>query len=277
MAKKRAKIREDCGGRRPMNKSLFFFAAGVLAAAFFWTKTVFADERLLFASGQARSSFLELYTSDANANGNSAIEWMSTLKGKEFEGILWKKVVPIAFHVHSWDEPGQKDPFGRPENDQRLLAYKKKWGMNNVYCPTVAVNGVEWSGWSRQQPIPTETRVTGELVADGTKREGVFQVDFKPAKSLGAEKFTVHAAMVAFGLQSKPSEGRNRGKSLLHDFISLGHQTRDFHLNREGFLTSSVELARPKGLRIQKFAVIFWVTIKGDVLPIQATGGYLPN
>ncbi len=260
-----------------MKRSLSFFVMGGIVLVFFWAcKVVAAEEKIYFASGAVRNILVELFTSDVSPTGNPALEWMTGLMAKESDGTLWKKVVPIAMHVHAWDIPGQKDTFGRPEYDERLLAYKKKWSAGRVYCPTVVTNGADWSGWSRQQPFQPETEVVGEHIADGTEKEGLFKVSFKPAKGGGADGFTIHGALVAFGLRSKPSEGKNRGKSLQHDFISLIYRANDLLLVRGGELTSSIELARPKGVRIQRYAAVFWVTKKGDVVPLQATGGYLP-
>ena len=259
-----------------MKKRFILCGMSVLVAAFFISGVAIAvDERLIYKAGPLRNSLIELYTSDASPNGNPALEWMSSLKEKASEEILWKKVVPIALHAHVWDVSGYKDAFGRPAYDERLLAYKKKWNANNVYCPTMIVNGVEWSGWSRQQAVPPETKLAGTLLVDGTKREGYFEVSFEPDKLLRGQEFTAHAALVAFGLKSKPSDGKNRGKSLRHDFISMIYKTQDFRSSREG-LTTLVELSRPRGILVEKYAVVFWVTKKGDILPLQATGGYLP-
>lgn len=265
------------GGRKEMKKIPFLFVAGVLGVTFFWTNAALTDERIVFSSGTVQNTLLELYTSDANPNGNLALEWMSVLKNEQGpQSLLWKRVIPVAMHVRLWDVPGYADSFSRPEYDDRLLAHKKKWGASKVYCPTMVANGIEWSGWSKQQSVPLEGVATGELYVDGTKREGLYQVEFKPSKTLSVKELTVHTALIGFGLKSKPSEGKNRGKLLKHDFICMGSRTKDLVFQSNGILTASVELARPKGLSVQQYAIIFWVTKKNDPTPLQAAGGYLP-
>jgi len=261
-----------------MKKSAHVFTAVIFALFLFLAKTGLTDERIVFFSSTLQNTLLELYTSDANPNGNLAVEWMRDLKKEEAsQNVLWKRVIPIVMHVHLWDVPGYMDSFSLKEYDDRLLAYKKKWGAIKVYCPTMVVNGIEWAGWSKQQPIPLETVATGELYVDGTKRDGFYQVEFKPAKSLNVKEFTVHAALIAFGLKSKPSEGKNRGKLLQHDFICRIHRTQDLIPLSNGISSATMELARPKALSVQQYAVVFWVTKKGDPTPLQATGGYLPS
>src|SRR6266581_8918944 len=61
-----------------------------------------------FHSGETRTSFLELYTSEGCSSCPSAEAWLSRLKESS---RLWKDLVPVAFHVDSWDYLGWKDPF----------------------------------------------------------------------------------------------------------------------------------------------------------------------
>ena len=235
-----------------------------------------AKDEVVFKSGVSQNTFIELYTSDSNVNGNPVLEWMSDLKQKEASLGVWANVVAISMHVNLWDVPGYKDSFARKPFDERLLSFKKKWSARNVYCPTMIVNGVEWSGWSRGQPIPVQAeKKAGELVADGTKQEGAFEISFTPEGTLGEGPFTIHGTLVAFGLKSKPSEGKNRGKSLQHDFVVMLYRAQDLRLSYGKWITT-LELVRPKAMRAPKFAAVFWVTKKDDPQALQAVGGYLP-
>ncbi len=80
---------------------------------------------------------------------------------------------------------------------------------------------------------------------------------------------------MGFDLKSKPSEGDNRGKTLTHDFIALGYQEKPLK-HYYGVLTTDIELSPKKGVHAKDYAVVFWLTETGDILPIQTTGGYLP-
>jgi len=240
----------------------------------FFSAPAFAGERLVYKSGRAQNVFVELYTSDANPDCNEALRWMSSLNEGQYKSDLWWRFIPIAMHVHYWDVPGYRDTFARPTFDNFLLQYKRKWNSRYVFAPTVVVNGTEWGGWSRGQGIPeTLPKETGILKADGSKREGHYWVEFFPERTLTAEKWTVHAALLAFNLKSKPSEGDNRGKILAHDFVALSYRESPLKLYY-GTFSADIELAPTKGVRIEQYAVVFWVTETGDLLPVQATGGY---
>ena len=237
----------------------------------------YAKNDASFASERTRNTLVELYTSDASADCNPALQWMVSLRQNQKDAGLWEKVIPIAFHVPLWNIAGYKDAFGKKEFDSRILEYKKKWSVSNVYCPTMIVNGVEWSGWARSQPIPVPVdKNNGVLLADGSKKEDVYEITFKPSKEFEGETFIVYGAMVAFGLKTTPSEGKNRGKVLNQDFTCLLFRSKDFHLSY-GDWVSTLELSRPKGLRAQKLGVVFWVTRTNDVRPVQVVGGYLPT
>ena len=236
-----------------------------------------ASSPLIFQSGPLQNTTVHLFTSDGNANCNPAVEWLNARKEPGAHPELWRQVVPVAFHVKLWDIPGYKDAFARTEFDEMLLAYKKKWSAQKVYAPTVVVNGVEWSGWARSQDIPLEaSRRTGILAADGTKRENIFEVTFKPEPSFEAGDLELHGVLMAFGLQSRPTEGKNRGKALTHDFVPLVYKKTVFR-NSLGNLIASVDLPRTKGIRVQRYAAAFWITRVGDPLPLQATGNFLSS
>ena len=252
-------------------------AAFVLLAALIPAAPVFAgDERLYFKSERTQNTLVELYTSDLNAGCNAALEWMSSQEKNPPAG-LWKKFVPLAMHVSYWDVPGGRDGFAKKTFDDFLLSYKKLWKVSRVYAPTVVVNGTEWGGWSHGQDIPqAPPNDVGVLSADGRKREDHFLVEFIPSKKIEADGLTVHAALLGFGLASKPSEGENRGTALKHDFIVLSYMEQSFRLSY-GVLTTDLEISVKKALRAKKYAVVFWVTPGQDMRPIQATGGYLPS
>ena len=238
---------------------------------------MFADERLVYQSGRAQNLFVELYTSDANPDCNAALKWMSVLKSKDPKTVLWKQIVPVAFHVNYWDVPGYKDTFARPAFNDFLLRYRKKWNSRYAFAPSVVVNGTEWGGWSRGQEIPSALpREVGILKADGSKREGHFLGQFYPAKAVNAQNLMLHGVLLGFDLKSKPSEGDNRGQALTHDFIAIHYQEKPLK-SSYGVLTTDIELAPTKGIRTWNYAVVFWITQAGDIIPIQATGGYLPS
>lgn len=250
----------------------FFFSVSTLLLL--CANAVAAEKKdgIVLESGPVQKTMVQLFTSDASSNCNPALRWISNLKES---GALWTQFVPIALHVRQWDGAGYKDAFSKKEFDEILNFYQKRWRTSKVYPPTVAVNGEEWSGWARGQTVPVEVnRKTGILRIDGTKRESYYEAVYQPDSSLSGETFTLHGALVGFGLKSKPADGKNRGKSLEHDFIVLQYKAAHFTFSYD-VLTAGFELAKPKGIRIPKLAVIFWVTKRSDALPLQSAGSYL--
>ena len=59
-----------------------------------------------FESGVTRTTLLELFTSEGCSSCPPAEKWLSQLKSNP---DLWKKIVPIAFHVDYWDHLGWRD------------------------------------------------------------------------------------------------------------------------------------------------------------------------
>jgi hypothetical protein len=239
---------------------------------FFLVRPAAAIEGVHFESGRTQNTLVELYTSDASRDCNEALQWMNALKSRD---TLWQRFVPVQMHVSYWDGGGAKDTFALKVFDGYLLQHKKIWQASHVYAPTMVVNGIEWSGWSRGQEIPRGLPAeVGNLSIDSTKRENIYSVIFIPSKKLRADDFTVHAVLMGFGLRSMSSDGENRGRPLTHDFVALTHQQLSFR-NVEGLLTAEFEINGKKIMKAEKYAAVFWVTSENDVRPIQTTGGFI--
>ena len=251
----------------------------IFAVVFFFlgcAPSVQAAEQWVLESGKTQNAFIELYTSDASRDGNSALEWMSALRTHDADA-LWKQWVPVEFHVSYWDMAGFKDKFAQKPFDDLLLQYKRKWNVSSVYAPTLVVNGTEWAGWSRGQEIPAGApKEVGVLKVVGSESKGLYSVEFTPAKKLSAQNLAVHAVLAGFGFKSRPSEGENRGRVLSHDFIALNYAEQTLKFSY-GVLKATVELSTPKGVHAQEYAAVFWVRDAEIVQPIQAVGGYLPK
>ncbi len=254
-----------------------------LAIFFLLLSPAGSSEDLVFKSGPTQNTLVMLFTSDAATACNPALGWMSAQKDKDgLGGGLWNRFVPIALHVSHWDSMGYKDAFAKKEFEEMLLGYQRFWGATSVYAPTVVANGVEWSGWSRQQEVPSDRdKLTGTLVIQTSyPTPGVykFTAEFNPSVAISGESFTLHASLVAFGLSSKPSEGRNRGKILKQDFIATFYRNNDFSKGGSS-LGSSVEIPIPKvrSAQVARYGAVFWVTKKDSHVSLQTTGGFLPT
>lgn len=277
-----------CGGKteamlssEPMPKRallvfLAFFALAVTAQG--------AEKKeLVFEAGPSQNTLIQFFSSDASAHCNPALEWMSRQADKDPEKVLWKTFVPVALHVSHWDLPEYKDTQSRAEFDQMLLSYRRAWNVGNVFPPTVAANGIEWSGWSRGQSVPRAAagRV-GMLIVKPIKEADsntapTYAAEFAPEESLRGGLYVLHTALLGFGLYTKPAGGKNRAVSLRHDFIVKKYKKME--LKRDGNVYRTwVQIVVPRASRSTvRYGLAFWVTSPDGPLPIQAAGGFLPS
>ena len=116
---------------------------GVVCAALPITMSVAAETR--FESGPQQTALVELYTSEGCSSCPPAEAWMSRLQG---DPGLWKKFVPIAFHVDYWDRLGWRDRFSSRQWTERQSRYAALWQSESVYTPAVVLSGKELRNWS---------------------------------------------------------------------------------------------------------------------------------
>jgi hypothetical protein len=77
----------------------------------------------------------------------------------------------------------------------------------------------------------------------------------------------VHAAILGGGVSSKVTAGENSGETLKHEFVALNLA--------QGPIDRDLPLPQPKVDGVKRYALAVWVTPKGGLRPIQATGGWL--
>src|SRR6059058_108688 len=128
-----------------------------------------------FESGDTQNSLIELFTSEGCSSCPPAEKWLSALKSSS---DLWKKAVPVAFHVDYWDHLGWRDRFAKPEFTSRQRRYAAAWGGDSVYTPGFVVNGREWRDWFGNRALWRERPATaGNLrvtLSDETHVTAVF-------------------------------------------------------------------------------------------------------
>jgi hypothetical protein len=88
-----------------------------------------------FESGEVQNSLIELFTSEGCSSCPPAEKWISALKSNQ---DLWKKTVPVAFHVDYWDRLGWRDRFAKPEFTSRQQHYAaglgRRFGLYAGLC-----------------------------------------------------------------------------------------------------------------------------------------------
>jgi len=229
---------------------------------------ILASESTTFESGETQNSLIELFTSEGCSSCPPAEKWISNLKSNP---DLWKKVVPVAFHVDYWDHLGWRDRFSKREFTERQRRYAAAWGGDSVYTPGFVLNGREWRGWFGAPSWPAASEKVGVLRV--TLNNGVnLTAEFTP-QNMQLSALTLNVAVLGNDLQSDVARGENAGRKLRHDFVVLELAKIDMVAGANGW-TGSATLQRDFG-GDKATALAAWVTAPETSTPIQATGGWL--
>jgi len=226
--------------------------------------TMNTDAKTHFESGPQQVGLLELYTSEGCSSCPPAEAWLSRLKD---DPGLWKAFVPVAYHVDYWNRLGWNDRYSSPQWTERQSRYAALWSSQSVYTPAFVLNGNEWRNWSGKTPAPNEKR-TGQLQAaseDGKR----WTVEFQPAEK---GEWDAHLAFLGAGIASKIGAGENSGRNLVHDFVVLS-QANEPMKNSGDRASASLTIPNPSE-NAPRTAIAIWVTRRGQLAPLQATGGW---
>ena len=219
----------------------------------------------------ARTSLLELYTSEGCSSCPPAETWLSRLKD---DPRLWRDFVPVAFHVDYWDNLGWKDRFASAASTARQRNYGVRWGGETIYTPEFVLDGREWRGRGEPPPPPGRGTDPGALAASVQENGRAVRVSFTPATRPQAAR-EVCVTLLGFNLQSAVKAGENRGRALTHDFVALGWEKKVLVVNgtsgRQEAVFRLPEPPRDAG----RLAVAVWVAEAGTSAPEQAVGGWV--
>ncbi len=219
-----------------------------------------------FESAKTQSSLIELFTSEGCSSCPPAEKWLSALKSSP---ALWKKIVPVAYHVDYWGRLGWRDRFAKPEFTSRQQRYAAAWGGDSVYTPGFVVNGKEWRSWFGGNAMPTSSTKVGVLrISLGN--DGKLSATFVP-ETTQPRALALNVALLGNDLESDVKRGENSGRKLRHDFVVLNLIKVDM-ANESNRWTGSVALPMRTG-NDKPGALAAWITESGT--PIQATGGWL--
>jgi hypothetical protein len=221
-----------------------------------------------FESGDTQSSLIELFTSEGCSSCPPAERWLSALKSSS---DLWKKAVPVAFHVDYWDRLGWRDRFAKPEFTSRQQRYSAAWGGDSVYTPGFVVNGKEWRDWFGGNALPIAATKVGVLrVSVGG--DGNVSATFVP-EITQPRTLTLNVALLGNDLESDVKRGENSGRKLRHDFVVL--QLAKSEMTNQGNLWTGTVLLSSNAATDKPTALAAWVQSGETAPPIQATGGWL--
>src|SRR5438046_2006434 len=243
--------------------------ASVLMVIWLAAGYIFASEPKTFESGDTQSSLIELFTSEGCSSCPPAEKWLSALKSSS---DLWKKAVPVAFHVDYWDHLGWRDRFAKPEFTSRQQRYAAAWGGDSVYTPSFVVNGKEWHGWFGSNAMPiTSTKVGVLRVSVGD--DGKVSATFGP-ETMQARPLALNVALLGNDLESDVKRGENSGRKLRHDFVVFQLAETDLIASVDCWI-GSISIPKQNAEKPRAFAA--WVSEEDVDSPIQATGGWLTS
>lgn len=214
-----------------------------------------------FTSGEGRTHLLELYTSEGCSSCPPAETWLGGLRAAPG---LWRDFVPVAFHVVYWDRLGWADRFASKEFTARQYAYANRWSHDTVYTPGFLLDGVEWRKNSGQLIPPVSAEKAGILAVEYAD-SGECRVRFTVPGD-----HEVQVALLGGGIVSHVRAGENGGRTLRHEFVALVLRSARLEAGAaQAMLPSRAHDGVPR------VALAVWVTRRGELTPLQATGGWL--
>ena len=249
--------------------------SGLLTIAIFGQQQVLAE---MFNSGVNSVALVELFSSEGCHSCPPADEKLSELLDSP---NLFKKFVPVAFHVDYWDRLGWKDPFATPEYTARQYALLSEGGSKGAYTPNFIISGNERKGFFRGGSIESGVNSfaknsIGNLKIDYQSSDSLHEVKavFSPDKGLIVDKnkpLILSVAPLGMGLKSNVKRGENRNKQLYHEFVALDWQKIAMTFENNQWVAT---LNFPKDAHKAQ-AISAWISNSNSLIPIQAVGGYI--
>jgi hypothetical protein len=99
------------------------------------------------------------------------------------------------------------------------------------------------------------------------------KVVFEPVAKSGV--FDAYVALLGGGLSSEVTAGENAGEELSHEFVALSMARMPLADTGESIQTAGREWKADRPAEARRLAVAVWVTRRGDIRPVQATGGWI--
>jgi hypothetical protein len=214
---------------------------------------------LVFHGGPERVHLLELFTSEGCSSCPPAEERLSAFQR---DPGLWKRLVPVSFHVDYWDNLGWPDRYATSAYTDRQRSYARDWGSDSVYTPEFVLDGREFP----IADIPVSSASGGDLTVELSSSR-TLSVHYQSADP-SPTTWQAHIATLGMALETDVRGGENHGRRLRQDFVALSLLTLALSPKTgSGTLT----LGPPKdGER----AMAVWITQGDHNTPVQATGGW---
>ena len=240
---------------------IVFVGSLLTSISFAGENDVQVQENLVFESGNEKVSLLEMYSSQGCSSCPPAEKWLNKFTA---DPGLWKRFIPVVFHVDYWDYLGWKDPYSDQAYSARQREFKRQSLIHSVYTPGFVLNGKEWRGWFARKSLPASQQQSGNLKLDVSG----------PLISATYSQFTskqrLNIALIGFDLNTYVANGENHQRTLTQEFVVL-----DFwQVNPDDGQWTS-EWQTPKA-DAKSIGIVAWITEGKSLRPLQATGGLLP-
>jgi hypothetical protein len=236
--------------------------SGVLLACMA-TSTLAAP--FVIESPPERVALLELYTSEGCSSCPPADRWVSGLKTQP---DLWRRFIPVSFHVDYWDYIGWPDRFASPAYSDRQRRHASEQSMRTIYTPGFFLNGAEWRWRGRDLQADLEKAPAGILQLEISDADLTIRFDSElPHGGLQAS-----VALLGFGIETQVKAGENAGRTLNHDFVVLSIDLAP--LKRDGDVFKATLAPPSRTVEAERYAIVAWVNSEGNQVPIQAAGGW---
>jgi hypothetical protein len=233
--------------------------------------TIFSNILLAntFKSGENKVTLMELYTSQGCSSCPPADKWLSNLIKEE---TLFKKFIPLAFHVSYWDYIGWNDIFATKINDNRQRTYSKEvWKKNSVYTPQFIIDTKEYRQWFKTKDLPSfSNNYAGNLEVNLDKINNI-KINYSN-KNIQNKDVIINIALLGFNYSIPIKSGENSHKILKHDFVVLQHIQKSSKI-RNNKLEYKTKLLTKKDSK-RKEALVVWISDRNHN-QLQAVGNYI--
>jgi hypothetical protein len=249
------------------NKTMQKIAFGLLIVICLPGSVTKLEASEIYVSTEEQVTLVELYTSEGCSSCPAADRWLTGLKDPD---NLWKKYIPLAFHVDYWNKLGWPDRFSDHSYSVRQASHQIQDNVQSVYTPEFVINGGEWRGFfnpdMRNEPITQSILKPGRLLL--THNDGKAMVQFD--RLLYPEEIPIVANLAYLGTNLKTNilRGENAGRELHHNFVVLKMQSQENPGSVWKFDLDVPEAAT---------AVVAWLSFPSNLSPLQAVGGYLSD
>ena len=219
-----------------------------------------------FESGKTQVKLLELYTSQSCSSCPPAENWLNQFYKSNF---LWKKVVPVAYHVTYWNHLSWEDQFSKEEFSAKQRKYSSITG-SGVYTPQFVLAGKDYRNWRHKSLRDTinSNEEVGNLKAIISEK-GKVKIEFTPNAKLNIEYLVCNMAFIINNQTTKVKSGENAGETISQNFITKEWKASSAKKSQNKFLC---EFDIPN---LQYDSIAFWVMNPKTQEVIQAAGGHL--